>query len=81
MLRPTWAKVPGSDSFMLPRTGSRPGDPLADTLFGFLMARALGAISERFETEELTTTWDEQHWVAPSVIWVDDAIFHVESHG
>ena len=37
MLRPTWAKVPGSDSYMLPRTGSRPGDPLADTLFGFLM--------------------------------------------
>ena len=79
MLRPTWAKVPGSDSFMLPRTGSRPGDPLADTLFGFLMARALGAISERFETEELTTTWDAQHWVAPSVTWVDDAIFHVEA--
>ena len=79
MLRPTWAKVPGSDSYMLPRTGSRPGDPLADTLFGFLMARALGAISERFENEELTTTWDGQRWIAPSVTWVDDAIFHVEA--
>lgn len=79
MLRPTWAKVPGSDSYMLPRTGSRPGDPLADTLFGFLMARALAAISERFENEELTTTWDGQHWITPNVTWVDDVIFHVEA--
>ena len=28
MLRHTWAKVPGSTRYMLPRTGSRPGDPL-----------------------------------------------------
>ena len=79
MLRHTWAKVPGSDRYMLPRTGSRPGDPLADTLFGFLMAKALKAIAARFESEELVTTWDGLSTIAPAVVWVDDAIFHIEA--
>lgn len=43
------------------------------------MARALAAISERFENEELTTTWDGQHWITPNVTCVDDVIFHVEA--
>ena len=79
MLRHTWAKVPGSDRFILPRTGSRPGDPLADTLFAFLMAKALHNIARRFDMEELTTTWDDAHPLAPGVTWVDDAIFHIEA--
>ncbi len=79
MLRHTWAKVPGSDRYILPRTGSRPGDPLADTLFGFLMAKALQAISQRFDAEGLTTTWDGVTTFAPAVTWVDDAIFHIEA--
>ena len=79
MLRHTWAKVPGSDRYMLPRTGSRPGDPLADTLFGFLMAKALRAIAARFDVDGLATTWDGYSTIAPAVVWVDDAIFHIEA--
>ena len=79
MLRHTWAKVPGSDRYILPRTGSRPGDPLADTLFGFLMAKALRNIAQRFDAEGLTTTWDGTTAIAPAITWVDDAIFHIEA--
>ena len=79
MLRHTWAKVPGSDRYMLPRTGSRPGDPLADTLFGFLMAKALRAIAVRFDLDGLATTWDGLSSITPAVVWVDDAIFHIEA--
>ena len=79
MLRHTWAKVPGSDRYILPRTGSRPGDPLADTLFGFLMAKALHGIAQRFDAEGLTTTWDGTTTIAPAITCVDDAIFHIEA--
>ena len=79
MLRHTWAKVPGADRYMLPRTGSRPGDPLADALFGFIMAKALHAIVRRYDAEGLCTTWDGDTSIAPAVVWVDDAIFHIEA--
>ena len=69
MLRHTWAKVPGADRYMLPRTGSRPGDPLADALFGFVMARALHAIARRYDAEGLCTTWDGDTSLAPAVVW------------
>lgn len=79
MLKHTWAKVPGADRYMLPRTGSRPGDPLADALFGFVMAKALHAIARRYDAEGLCTTWNDDFPIAPAVVWVDDAIFHVEA--
>ena len=79
MLKHTWAKVPGADRYMLPRTGSRPGDPLADALFGFVMAKALHAIARRYDAEGLCTTWNDDLPIAPAVVWVDDAIFHVEA--
>lgn len=79
MVRHTWAKVPGADRFILPRTGSRPGDPLADTLFGFLMAKCMHRIATRFDQDELTTVWSGPSGAIPALAWVDDAVFHVEA--
>lgn len=79
MIRHTWAKVPGADRYILPRTGSRPGDPLADTLFGFLMAKCLDRIATRFDQEGLTTRWTGPDKAVSALAWVDDAVFHVEA--
>lgn len=79
MVRHSWAKVPGADRYILPRTGSRPGDPLADTLFGFLMAKCMHRIAARFDQEELTTVWSGPHGAVPALAWVDDAVFHLEA--
>ena len=79
MIRHTWAKVPGADRYILPRTGSRPGDPLADTLFGFLMAKCMHRIADRFDHDELTTVWSGPAKATPALAWVDDAVFHVEA--
>ena len=79
MVRHTWAKVPGADRFILPRTGSRPGYPLADTLFGFLMAKCMHRIATRFDQDELTTVWSGPSGAIPALAWVDDAVFHVEA--
>ena len=79
MIRHSWAKVPGADRYILPRTGSRPGDPLADTLYGFLMAKCMHRIADRFDQDELTTIWSGPESATPALAWVDDAVFHIEA--
>ena len=77
MLRHTWAKVPGADRYIMPQTGSRPGNPLADALFGFVIARALQAIEQRFEQDGVVESQADGSYGAPAVAWVDDVVFHV----
>lgn len=71
MLKHTWAKAPGAPDFLLPQTGSRPGDPLADALFGFLMSKALKRIDDRCRAEDLIQD------ACSAVAWVDDAVFQL----
>ena len=37
------------------------------------------AIARRYDAEGLCTTWDGDTSLAPAVVWVDDAIFHIEA--
>ena len=46
-LASTWFAVPNGQGISAPQTGSRPGDPCADLLFGFVMAQMLANIHER----------------------------------
>ena len=46
-LASTWFTVPNSDGISAPKTGSRPGDPCADLLFGFIMTQILDTIHQR----------------------------------
>ena len=67
------------------QTGSRPGDPLADVVYGFAAARIRRQIGQRLEDEGLTTCvpWDGRRSViagaeagvdirATDVLYADD---------
>ena len=43
-LEKSWYQLPTSPDLYAPATGTRPGDPLADVLFGFAMADVLGEV-------------------------------------
>ena len=72
-LAQTWFVVPGASELRAPQTGSRPGDPLADLLFGLVLTRVLeqtneqllqlGLVEEGMEDDEPFST---------CVTWVDD---------
>eukprot|EP00438_Fugacium_kawagutii_P008299 Skav206322 [mRNA] locus=scaffold1420:111633:116027:+ [translate_table: standard] len=47
MLDSTWFAVPHGSSVQAPATGSRPGDPLADLLFSFVMTQILETVFDR----------------------------------
>ena len=72
----SWFVIPDGDSIQAPRTGSRPGDPLADQLFTLAMAEILDKIHHRLLAAELIDEAGEEltHHTA---VWVDDAVFAV----
>ena len=67
----TWFLIPNGQHVCAPKTGSRPGDPCADILFGYVMAQILATVRTKAEAVGLqidvaggTTT--------NYVTWVDD---------
>ena len=69
----TWFLVPNSSTIRAPRTGSRPGDPSADILFGFVMRQILQDVMERANAAGLQLCFQtEGGWATRFVAWVDD---------
>ena len=79
-LRRTWFLVPWGQNVMAPRTGSRPGDPLADLLFTTIMTEMLTQIHERAEQCGIWDQYVPAEVAAPSVTWVDDVAFSIQSN-
>ena len=57
--RGTWFKVRNSDKLTQTRGGSRPGDGLADLIFGYIFARLLSALRTDMSAAGL---WEDDHW-------------------
>ena len=77
----TWYAIPNACTIMRPMTGSRPGDPIADILFGMLMSHVLHDINGRLERVDFVwVPGQEQHPCPTNVTWVDDSAFVVFSH-
>ena len=57
--RGTWFKVRNSDKLTQTRGGSRPGDGLADLIFGYIFARLLSALRIDMSAAGL---WEDDHW-------------------
>jgi hypothetical protein len=49
----TWFAIPNGKEVCAPQTGSRPGDPCADVLFGYIMAQMLAQIQGRAEEAQI----------------------------
>ena len=82
MLSHTWFAVPGASEasgISAPMTGSRPGDPNADLLFGLLMARVLATLHIRASQAEMPLFPDSSNdlRVPNCVTWVDDLAISV----
>ena len=76
----TWFVVPQGTQVMAPTTGPRPGDPNADVLFSFIMAKLLKEIRHRASQEDLDLTEEtEMGLVSRHLSWVDDLTFAVTS--
>ena len=74
----TWFVVPQGTQVLAPATGSRPGDPNADVLFSFIMAKLLKEIRQRAALEGLDLTeWAEEGPVSKHLSWVDDLTFAI----
>ena len=72
-LAQTWFIVPGASELCSPQTGSRPGDPLADLLFGLVMSRILSQTNEQLQTLGLFGDGtDDGEPFSTCVTWVDD---------
>ena len=80
-LQQTWYIIPNGDAVQAPTTGSRPGDPNADLLYGMIMSELLQVLHGRLEEAGI---WD--HIPRPNdphplnVTWVDDTAFAVYGH-
>ena len=64
----SWFQIPGSDKICAPATGTRPGDPLADVLFAYVMSNVLCEAYIAFNKEGLTPWVDHP----PGTTWADD---------
>ena len=77
-LSATWFIVPNGCSVSAPQTGSRPGDPCADLLFGFIMTHILkGIYSKAAEAKIILQQQVEDGTLAQCVTWVDDVAMAV----
>ena len=77
-LSATWFTVPNGCSVSAPQTGSRPGDPCADLLFGFIMTHILkGIYSKAAEAKIILQQQVEDGTLAQCVTWVDDVAMAV----
>eukprot|EP00438_Fugacium_kawagutii_P030590 Skav225443 [mRNA] locus=scaffold1668:184940:187950:+ [translate_table: standard] len=80
LLAHTWYVVPDGTAVQRPQTGSRPGDPNADALFSFIMAKILTRIQTRLQQEQLVDDPVVGNWcLSASATWVDDATFLVQA--
>ena len=76
----TWFCIPGGDQIFAPQTGSRPGDPLADLMFSFIIAKILDNVNEVLADGQVFDDDPEGALnMSRSVTWVDDMAFAV--HG
>ena len=62
-LASTWFAVPNGTGLLAPQTGSRPGDPCADILFGFIMAQVLKQIHHRAQLANIPLRVEVQEGV------------------
>ena len=77
-LASTWFAVPNGQGISAPRTGSRPGDPCADLLFGFVMAQMLDVIHDRAREVGIPLYQQvEDGMITKCVTWVDDVALAV----
>ena len=78
-LKATWFCIPRGKRIMAPETGSRPGDPLADLLFSFIMRRIILDINDKLIAEglyePLVYVEDKEFLHANNTTWVDDVVF------
>ena len=65
-LEDSWARVPFAKQVLVARTGTKPGDPIADILFSCVMSRFLHKVQMR-----IANTFGEG-WNAWPMTWVDD---------
>ena len=49
MMKGAWARLPGDDKVMIPMTGTKPGDPLADILFSMVMVKYITNVEKRLK--------------------------------
>ena len=75
----TWFCIPGGDKVCAPQTGSRPGDPMADLLFAFIVAKMVDQVNANLESAHVAEVGNESLMLAPSVTWVDDMTFVIPS--
>ena len=85
VLSNTWFFVPGNDLPVGTERGTRPGDPLADLIYGLVMGNALRRIELDMESEGLAPQvalagilpghLPGKVTCAPSIAWHDDAAF------
>lgn len=75
----TWFLVPNGQHVCAPKTGSRPGDPCADILFGFVMSQILATVQERATLAGIALQVDVAEGLVTTnyVTWVDDIAFAV----
>eukprot|EP00435_Cladocopium_sp_Y103_P026377 s2553_g6.t1 len=72
-LATTWFIVPNSRQIHAPRTGSRPGDPCADILFGYVLAQMLSTIIQRANESGIQLCFEAADGTTASCLtWVDD---------
>ena len=79
-LASTWFCIPGGDTVFRPSTGSRPGDPLADLLFSFVVTRMLSIINSKLETQEIFDCHPQEDiLLAQNITYVDDMAFVIQA--
>lgn len=81
MLAHNWFAIPGASSISSPMTGTRPGDPNADLLFGLLQARVLATLHSRASLAGMPLFPDRSNGlsVPNCVTWVDDIAISITS--
>ena len=69
----TWFAIPNGRGVCAPQTGSRPGDPCANVLFGYVMAHMLAQIQERAAEVQIPLTVSGSNGkMSNCVTWVGD---------
>ena len=69
----SWFALPDGQTTQMPKTGSKPGDPIADLLFGMLMSKILDEVQQRFVDEGIVAIPDNaDNPEACTATWVDD---------
>eukprot|EP00438_Fugacium_kawagutii_P034295 Skav220568 [mRNA] locus=scaffold2140:124648:130443:+ [translate_table: standard] len=72
ILTSTWFQLRNAPATLTATaSGTRPGDAVADLLFGFLMTRFIGRLREQFKVAGLHTSLELQ-WIPPGPLSPDD---------